>query len=232
MEPESKTYRDEKNKSLGPEGEGSESSEKDTNQRGVIRTALTSASFIEKVVLLLLTAILTGIVVPSIINDSNRKYSERQKEVEKMRARDDAILQAQSKLLDDVSEIILTCETLILDVSWYRTRFAMNEEMHRRAFSRYSERIVDLISRWRALQARARNLTSPVISSKIDDFLRRFFLEQDTPLNQLYGRNATDEEWERLHQKNEQMLVEANNLISEIGLDLGLSKNDLNREVR
>ena len=63
---------------------------------GVVRRALTSASFIEKLTLLLLT----GIVVPILIIYFNLSAWERQKALDTNKARDASILLAQSKLLD------------------------------------------------------------------------------------------------------------------------------------
>ena len=130
----------------------------------VIRKALTSESFVEKVALLLLTALLSGLIVPLVISS-----------LQATRTRSEAILQAQAKLLEDVSETILTYETLALDVSWFKTKTAQNEDLHQKAFAKYSERVVDLVAKWRAQAARAQTLVSPAVSAKIDGFLWSIF---------------------------------------------------------
>ena len=53
-----------------------------------------------------------------------------------MRAKEDSILKAQSKLLDDVAEVILSYETLALDVSWFGTKRTTNADLQKRAFER------------------------------------------------------------------------------------------------
>ena len=148
----------------------------DRTRGGVVRRALTSASFIEKATLLLLT----GIVVPILIIYFNLSAAERQKAVETNKARDTSILQAQSKLLD---EFVFAYETLALDVSRYKLRHAANEEMHQKAFARYSDRMVDVVIKWRSLISRARALASPAVSDKMQSLLSLIYSEQDTPIH-------------------------------------------------
>jgi hypothetical protein len=183
-------------------------------------SALTSESFIEKAALLLLTALLTGLIIPLIV-----------KSIEASRIRSEANLQAQYRLIDDLSEAILTFETLVLDVSWYGTQWANNKGMQEKAFERYSERVVELASRIRTLASRARFLVSPDVGSKIEAFLSKvMFLEQDTPINQLYNKTSQQQwEWDEMHKKNEDMASEAYTLISEVANDMGLSRNHFGR---
>jgi hypothetical protein len=196
---------------------------------GSIRKALTSEAFIEKVAILLLTVILTGVLIPLIINHFSARAAERQKELEARKARDTSILQAQAKLLDDAADVILTYETLALDVSWYKYHEGANEEMHRKAFERYSERVPDLVARWRSLVSRSKTLASPAISDQLDGFLQTVFAEQDTPINALVGKKVSGSEWEKMHEKSRQMLKHANNLIEDLARDMRLSKADLHQ---
>ncbi len=132
----------------------------------VLFQVLWSESFAEKALLLVLTAVLTGVVVPLVVKSIDRASDGRE-----------AILRAQGKLFEDVSETILTTETLMLDVSWFGTQYAKNSGMQGKAFDRYQERSVDLISRWRSQTARAQTLAAPAVAIKLNSFQRRFFLE-------------------------------------------------------
>jgi hypothetical protein len=114
---------------------------------GVIRKALTSESFVEKVALLLITVVLSGIIVPVLITYFNAQAAERQKESESRNARNEVILQAQKRLLDEFSDMLLTYETLALDVSWYRTKLGYDMTRYQKAYERYSDRTVELISK-------------------------------------------------------------------------------------
>jgi hypothetical protein len=196
-------------------------------QRSILRKALTSESFVEKIALLVFTAVLSGLIIPFLLAQYNSGASARQKSIDLARSKNDSILQAQAKLVEEFATIILTYETLALDISWYKTRAGKDENLYRKAFERYSDRIVDLLSSWRSLSARSQALTSPSVNAKITGFQVRVFTEQDTPLNALNRGKATEEQWEAQHIKNEEMLSEANALISEIMNDLGLSKSNL-----
>jgi hypothetical protein len=134
--------------------------------KGVLNRALTSESFVEKVVLLLLTAALSGIIIPIFINQLNAQAEQQLKIREAIKAKNEAVLQAQAKLWDEFSEVVLTYETLALDVSWYRNPLGLDESRYAKAYERYSDRIVDLLSRWRALASRAETLVSPSISKQ------------------------------------------------------------------
>ena len=194
------------------------------------RQVVSSQSFIEKLLLLLLTVGVSGVAVPLVMNRVAAASSARQKAAEAIRARDQTILDAQSKLLNDFAETLLAYETLALDVSWYKTAVGLHEDMHTRAFNRYSERVVDLISRWRALVSRARTLASPSVAEKMNAFMADVLGEQDTPIVQLYRRHAAVPEWERQHQRSIGMLTRADALISELAVDLRLSRNNLQEE--
>ena len=92
-------------------------------QKSKIPDVFLSASFLEKLVLLLVTALISGLLVPLVV-----------KSIEATRARNNAILEAQTAFLDDISETILTLETLILDISFYGKHG--NTEMQEKAFER------------------------------------------------------------------------------------------------
>src|SRR5258708_6960014 len=128
---------------------GMESSQPEGPSPSIVRRVLKSDSFVEKAFLLILTAVLSGLFVPLVIKTVDRAREGRE-----------AIARAQAKLFDDASETILTCETLMLDVSWFGTPRAKNVDMQKKAFERYTEKSVDLISKWRAQSSRAQALAS------------------------------------------------------------------------
>jgi len=196
-------------------------------QASVLRNVLTSESFLEKVALLLLTAVLSGFLLPYAIARYNNGVAARLKAADLARAKNDSIVQAQSKLVEDFANVVFTYETLAVDVSWYKTGAGKDDKLYQKAYERYSDKIVDLLSTWRSLSARSQTLTSPSVSSKINAFQLRVFAEQDTPMSRLNRRDASTKEWEEQHLRNEQMLGEAHALVSEIMDDVGLSKSNL-----
>ena len=174
---------------------------------------LGTSSFWEKIALLLATAIVSGIVVPLII-----------KQTDDSRARRTAVTQAQEQLFREVSETMLTFQTLALDVSWYGTPGTRDEENQRKAYARYNERAVDLVARWRSQAARSKTLTSPEVSKKLEAMLAEFFKNQDSPIVSLWTKCGIKCDWATLHKENERMLGEASKFIEELGRDLNLVK--------
>ncbi|WP_218510257.1 hypothetical protein, partial [Variovorax sp. dw_308] len=172
-----------------------------------------SDTFKEKALLLLLTAVLSGVCVPWVV-----------KSIDEARESRAAVSRAQAKLFDDISETILTYETLVLDVSWFGTKEAKNAEMQRKAFERYSEKVVELVAKWRAQASRAQTLASKSTAAKLDKLLERVFFKQDTPTNKLWTCDR-DCNWQKQHEENIRMLGEANRIIEDLARDLGLVKS-------
>jgi hypothetical protein len=203
-------------------------------QQKVLRRALTSDSFVEKAGLLVLTVVLSGVAVPIVVNRLNANDADRRKHTETAaaesrkaadiaRAKEDAVLRARLALLDAFSEMLLTYETLALDVSWYRTSSVNDHALYEKAYSRYSERVVGLFSTWRVLTSRAQLLAGPDISALMNTFQQDVFANQDTPLTQLHGKNASVKEWEAQHAISEGMLGGANDIILKLGTSMGLN---------
>jgi hypothetical protein len=175
---------------------------------GVIK----SDSFTEKVLLLVLAAIVSGIAVPMIISS-----------VERTRLHREVLSNAKVKLFDDVCDTVMTYESLVLDVSWFGTKTAKNADMQKKAFERYQERSVDLVAKWRIESIRAQTLASPKIAEKLIEFQNRMFITQDTPMNEMWKSCNTECAWEALHAQNETMLRESHQLMIELAADFGLT---------
>jgi hypothetical protein len=201
--------QDQSKSSEGSVGESANHSAQESGKSALSR-ALTSESFIEKLALLVIAALLSGIVAPIVITVFNAQDAARQKEREANRARNEAILQAQSNLLTEFSDVIFTYETLALDVSWYRTEVGMDKERYETAYPRYSDRVIDLFAKWRSLTSRARALGSKQISNEMLEFHRRVLVNQDTPINTLH-RNGGDVQWQQQHNYDEQVMLDAFN---------------------
>jgi hypothetical protein len=77
-------------------------------QASVLRNVLTSESFLEKVVLLLLTAVLSGFLLPYAIARYNDGVAARLKAADLARAKNDSIVQAQAKLVEDFANVVFT----------------------------------------------------------------------------------------------------------------------------
>ncbi|MCX2454333.1 hypothetical protein OQX61_23890 [Pedobacter sp. PLR] len=185
-------------------------------EKSILTKVFGNESFIEKLFLLFLTALLSGLIIPYVGT-----------EIQRNKARNDIVLQAQSKLLEDVSKTLLTYETLLLDISWFKTDKGHNEEMHKKAFARYSERAVDLLADWRVESIRVKSLASAETSKKLDSFQLTMFHIQDSPMNILYREKGSVCKWEQLHKINADMLFQAQKLISDLAIEMKITKGDI-----
>lgn len=190
-----------------------ENSEQPVTLSVSLQRVLRSDSFIEKALLLIIAAILTSIIAPTIVNtiDSSREGQE-------------ALTLARAKLFNDISETLFNSQTLMLDITWYGTVYAKNAEMQKKAFERYSEQSVDLLSKWRSQASQSYVLASKETSTKLNRFLDRFFSEQDSPMNRQWIKCGTECEWNELHKTNSDMLNETNKLIADLADELNIKK--------
>ena len=183
-------------------------------ERQSIFAALRTPSFVEKAALLLLTALLSGLLVPVV-----------SRVMEEYREKNAALSRARTKLFKEMSEILLTYETLALDASFFGTKDAKNPELQRKAFERYSERTVDLVARWRVQTARAQTLTSPKVAAMFDEFLlSSIFPQQDSPMNLMWKDcNVDCTTWDQQHLVNIKMLTLSYELVAKVATDLKLA---------
>lgn len=184
-----------------------------TSRKNAVSQALGSASFIEKAVLLILTAVTSGVLIPYIGD-----------KIQAEKTRNEALTQAKTKLMDDVTNTIITYEYLAGDVSYYKADSAVaNDKMQALAFERYSNKVVDLMAQWGVEIARAKTLVSPEISDKLEKFMDKVLTEQETKLVTLYNNNASVDEWSKMNDLTGTMFEEAKKLIAELAVDLKLN---------
>jgi hypothetical protein len=140
---------------------------------------LTSTEFLQGLFLLVVTAVLTGLLVPVIKGRlDDRKYRD-QKVFESELSRQEKVLDAQAALLKDASEVMWSFYLLSLKVTWYSA--TGNEERFDVAWKEWDEESWLLFGRLRAEISKARRLTSPAIHEELldvhDFWFRRFSVE-------------------------------------------------------
>jgi alkylated DNA nucleotide flippase Atl1 len=210
----------ESERATGPDSSSSPAAVKSTT---ALSATLSSTSFIEKFLLLLLTVLLSGAAVPWINTRLEQAATARQKEVDEARIQRTALVEAQRNLFNEFSQVALTYETLALDVSWYRTADANNQRLYEKAFAKYSERTPELVSQWRVLVSRASVLGSPETARRMTQLLAEIFQEQDTPISRLASKGGDMEKWAAQHEKSVRMLGIANQTVAEIAADMRLT---------
>ncbi len=184
---------------------------------GIFKSAVISASFIEKTVLLLLTAVISGLLIPYVSN-----------KIQTANAHTEVVLQSEAKLLDDITNTMITYQFLVGDVSLYkRDSSAANDKMQAAAFEHYSNRVVDLFSQWGVEIAKSKSLASPEVSEKLDKFMQNVLEDQDSRLVTLYANNGSIAEWHELDDMNGKMYEKAKALIGELAIDFKITKANI-----
>src|SRR5262245_14161307 len=117
-----------------------------------------SQDFLEKVVILLVTALLTGLLAPYVLKRVDEAKSVQQKILDADLARQAKVIEAQSKFLDDITETLWNWRYLSMKVAYY----GMGDEgpSYTAARKDYELHIWDVLSRLRNQINKSRRLAS------------------------------------------------------------------------
>ena len=164
-----------------------------------------SQGFLEKAALLLLTGGLSGFYIPYVLKQIDerklidqkrfdaRKLQE-QKEFDTNLVRANNVLEAQIKLLENLSESLWELQLLSLAVSYYKVH--PNQERYEVALKDYDEKSWGLFKDIRSEVSQAIRLISAENHSKLLIFFSANLIqEMDEKLMSLIGSNASLEEW-------------------------------------
>lgn len=147
-----------------------------------------SQSFIENAVILLLTAGLTGVLVPLLFRLIDERRSKEQKIFDAELSHQSKIIDAQVRLLEDLSSLLWEYQLLLIAVPYYR-QFP-ERDLHAAALTVYEEHAGKLLSRIRAEISKALRLTPPSIYQE----LKELYYEQLLPLDLRLSLLATSDQ--------------------------------------
>jgi hypothetical protein len=161
--------------------------------------------FLEKATLLLITAGLSGFFIPFVLRQiDERKLKEQkkidarklqeQKEFDASLIRENNILEAQIKLLENLSKALWELQLLSLAVSYYKIH--PNEERYKESRKNYDEKSWELFKDVRCEVSKATRLISEEsYNSLLDFFSTNLIQEMDEKLMELIESNASLEDW-------------------------------------
>lgn len=135
---------------------------------------LASASFLEKVFLLVVGAGLTGIIVPVIKFRMDRSWFEQQKKFEAELARQAEIVKARAQFLRDLVDPVWQFQLLALQVSYD----SHSEERFQAALASYDDESWQHLKRIRALVGGARWFTSELAYQALTEFVDGWLLHE------------------------------------------------------
>jgi hypothetical protein len=173
----------------------------------VLVDALTSESFVEAVLVLVIAAVLTGLLVPFVKARMDERKLREQQLFEARLARQNRILESQAALLESLAQTLWELRMLMMEVAFHRVE--RPDERYQTALAAYEDKAWDLFAKFRTEISEARRLTS----AKTHTNLRNLYYQTLIPLDQkLYEllrldlaeedgqRNASaDAEWKRFY---------------------------------
>jgi hypothetical protein len=184
-----------------------------------------SRDFIEKAATLLLTAVLTGVLVPLLFRVIDAQRNREQKVFEAELLRQNKIIDSQVKLLEDLSSLLWDYQLLLIEVPYYR-QFS-ERDLFPAALKAYEENAGKLLSKIRAEISKALRLTPYPIYEDLKSLYYKNLLPLDLKISQLATSEARNQdqtaEWKKLNHYAVYELSEiVDNIIDKLANELKL----------
>lgn len=146
-----------------------------------------SADLIEKMLLLLLTAGLTGLLAPLVVGRINEQRKRTQTAFEAELARQQRIIDAQVELLEALCRLFWQYQILLADVPYWR-QFPQRDR-YPAALAAYEESSGQLLGQIRAEISKSIRLTPEPMYRELRQFYERDLLDLDLRLSNLASRD-------------------------------------------
>ncbi|MCA9905641.1 MAG: hypothetical protein KC547_17420 [Anaerolineae bacterium] len=161
-----------------------------------------SQSFTENAIILLMTASLTGVLVPLLFRRIDERRNREQKQFEAQLARQSKIIDAQVKLLDDLSCLLWEYQLLLIAVPYYH-QFP-ERSLYPEALKTYEANAGRLLGKIRAEISKALRLTPYPVYQELKTLYYQQLLPLDLELSQLADGDARHQDseggWYKLNQ--------------------------------
>jgi hypothetical protein len=163
-------------------------------------------SFLQKIVLLVLTALITGFGVPYVLKRIDDRKLRGQKKFEADLARQGKIIEAQSKLLDDLSTLLWKWRYLAKKVAYYGYLGPM--ERYNLAKKEYDDNVWDILDQFRVEISRSRRLVSEHAYKNLNSLYEYIVYDIDDAVSEIIREVKLDVK------KSEDMSVRFSNEVS------------------
>ena len=165
---------------------------------------LNSQDFIEGLALLLVTALLTGILVPLVKLFFDYSNFRKQKLFEDQLARQNNVIESQIIFLETISTLLWEFHTMIAKVSYYQTRELGSENdnsaLAKSAIKEYEEHFWELVIQKIQVEiSKSRRLISPPVYQRLKTIYTDVISGVDKELVSLIEKGASKEEWTKFH---------------------------------
>ncbi len=173
---------------------------------------LFSEKFIENALSLLLTAVLTGVLVPLLFRRIDHRRNREQKVFEANLSRQNKVIDSQVKLLEDLSSLLWEYQMLFIEVPYVR-QFP-KRDLYSAAIKAYEENSGKLLGRIRAEISKSIRLVSPQVYQQLKDLYYKDLLSVDLKLGQLITNNNESEGY--THEWNDVLTYVRDNLADKV----------------
>ena len=151
-----------------------------------------SQEFIENTILLLLTAGLTGFLVPLLFRRIDQRKHAQQKIFEADLARQAKIIEAQVKLIEDLAQLLWEFQLRLIAVPYYR-QFE-GRDLYTPALKAYEEVSGNLLGQIRAEISKALRLTPRSMYQRLKKFYHEHLLGLDLTVSDLAQKEAAGDD--------------------------------------
>lgn len=183
-----------------------------------------SHSFFEKVALLLITAGLTGVLIPTIDSRLSESRLRDQMVFEEQLQRQHDVLNAQIELLRNLSKLTWEFQLMNINVSFYRLNG--DETDFQIAVERYQNNSGTLLGQIRAELSISRRLVSPEMYERLAGLYFDTLLPIDSSLEWLIKQDAEtlDNEWQEQHNRSfGDAQTQIDEVLNELAVELQLT---------
>ena len=168
--------------------------------------------FIQKVVLLLITAVISGFGIPYVLNI-----------VQERKLRQAKLVDSQSKLLDDLTRILWKWRYLAKSVAYYRTR--NDSERYECARKDYENTVWSLLEEFRTEISRSRRLVSEGAFQRLNVLYEYVIHDLDFKISNLIASDdpRLQNDWANMaHRFTKEVSSELDEALDHLAADLRL----------
>ncbi|MET0622848.1 MAG: hypothetical protein ABW250_07710 [Pyrinomonadaceae bacterium] len=188
-----------------------------------------SGGFWENFWLLVVTAVLTGLIVPAVKLFLDYMKEGRQKKFDSDLARQSKVVEHQIKLSEELTRLVWEYQFLCLKVSYYKA-LSDDPEKYAAACAEFDAKSWELLSRIRVEISKAKRLTSEATYERLNDFYL-WLNGVDTELSALSqakpGGDDHEKQWVAFHKTLfYEGGAEIDKVLALASADMGLASGD------
>jgi len=147
--------------------------------------------FLENIILLALTAIVTSFLIPYILKRIEERKLKEQTRFEAELARQSKVIDSQVQLLETLAQLLWEYQLFAIEVSYFDP--VDQRELYATAVKKYQETAGGLFSKMRAEISKALRLTTAETYQELKDLYYEQLLPLDVELNSLIKKQTIGE---------------------------------------